>query len=928
MSKTRFAPWVVFACIGTLAGCTSGEDGTVGNTELNVVLPNGCDQDSSAPECFDIQVVEYTIACDDGDPAPNGPFLDNGAGFDDRVVISGVLEVFDTPQPGRDGRATSGDPWTWGKDLGAIYVAQGFMDLPVTQRCSAQLRARTAPTSDNPQGEVVCTDTVTFEVEADQISTVNVLMVCGLSFQAPVAQLDLAGDFTFNVANFCPDQFVLNCIDTDLDIRATPAGEFAVTACQVRFRDGDSQCGNSCDPQTCTTAPEGLRCVPGPDPAPTPGTATPGEGVSTTVTCRGGELGPFPGSIINCDGSGQPAANCVFDGDTLGVIGAPPPGPPPALGGPGPGEGGFFVACVLCDDAYVTATGGQDPRCPTATGQALAPGATVTCTAVTTDGDTDCDKTKVVQLTCPGLTACQAFEAGGGTCDDGSVCTDNVCTDAGCDGTVAGCCTNPATNEGGDCSAENPPLASCQSGVCMSDACGSDADCENPATECMVAPPGACQADGSCLGEVAGNFGAACDSGTGSGDGTCGASGTAEAGTCESNDACTTATEVADCLVNTNGCLLNQCDEGVTPYVCETVDNDNASCDANGLPGICQGGSCIPNPPYVSTGAGDTTHRAGPRFCISGEFPFIDAPRSDCALCLENSCSGGDNALRACTTLTTEPGGPGDECPGGTCIEATPGPTDCSLDCFTFVCLDQTDILFPGGGAGGACVYPGITTNCPFKGCQVVSNTLKNQLSIDTFLDLDVTSTGLPDREVTVEYNVRAVNAGLALAGPLANLGDVTILTNITGATTSVMTTKLDPTLQGTSVDAYTGTGDFVLTAGFAVDGDQLNPTTEALLPTASPVVLAFDETDFNIALVIKSSGAPLDITGNNCTFSNEAGTCLGGANDLDECDPAAPDGSTGLADCTEADIFPPNNTPGTCEVTDGSPVSLPATFP
>ena len=147
MSKTRFTPWVVLACIGTLAGCTSGEGGTAGNTELNIVLPNGCEQDSSAPECFDIQVVEYTIACDDGDPTPNGPFLDNGAGFDDRVVINGVLEVFDTPQPGRPGRATSGDPWTWGKDLGAIYVAQGVMDLPVTQSCSAQLRARTAPTS-------------------------------------------------------------------------------------------------------------------------------------------------------------------------------------------------------------------------------------------------------------------------------------------------------------------------------------------------------------------------------------------------------------------------------------------------------------------------------------------------------------------------------------------------------------------------------------------------------------------------------------------------------------------------------------------------------------------------------------------------------------------------------------------------------------
>jgi hypothetical protein len=39
--------------------------------------------------------------------------------------------------------------------------------------------------------------------------------------------------------------------------------------------------------------------------------------------------------------------------------------------------------------------------------------------------------------------------------------------------------------------------------------------------------------------------------------------------------------------------------------------------------------------------------------------------------------------------------------------------------------------------------------------------------------------------------------------------------------------------------------------------------------------VMAFDDTDFNIALVIKAWGAPLYITGNACTFSKEAVTCL-----------------------------------------------------
>ena len=101
-----------------------------------------------------------------------------------------------------------------------------------------------------------------------------------------------------------------------------------------------------------------------------------------------------------------------------------------------------------------------------------------------------------------------------------------------------------------------------------------------------------------------------------------------------------------------------------------------------------------------------------------------------------------------------------------------------------------------------------------------MSNTLKNQLAIDTFLFLDVSSTGLPDRDVTVEYNIEAVNAGLALAGPLANLADVTILTNVTDGIPNVFTTKLAPALQGSSVDAYTGTGSFVLTSPNSVGTD------------------------------------------------------------------------------------------------------------
>jgi len=959
MSKTRFTPWVVLACIGTLAGCTSGEDGTVGNTELNVVLPNGCEQDSSAPDCFDIQVVEYTIACDDGDDTPNGPFLDNAAGFDDRVVISGVLEVFDTPQPGRQGRATSGDPWTWGKDLGAIYVAQGFMDLPVTQRCSAQLRARTAPTRENPLGEVVCTDTVTFDVEADKVSTVNVLMVCGLSFQAPVAQLDLAADFSFNVSNFCPDAFVLNCIDTDIDVRQIPGlGALAVTACQTRFRDGDLQCGNSCDPQVCNTAPEGLRCEPQclndtaafPDGCPTEPT--------TTVTCNGGAAA----AAIDCNGFPNfdpdtglplpPDTECVFTGDTLGEIGGPAPGPPPALGGTGPGPGGFFVTCAICDASYIFLTQGQDARCTVPTGLPVTPGAEVKCTAVTTDGDTDCDKTKTVSLICPGLTPCEAF-GGDAACDDANECTVNTCNDA----TGAPVCeTDNTANDGNSCTPSAPGAGMCNGGACEGTSCAAqcdpqvdpencDAVCDNDGNDCTFAPAGTCDlGTGNCsaLTDRPNTF--ACDSGAGtSGDGTCDG-----AGTCESNDLCTTATEAADCEVNTNECLLNRCNVTGAPWVCETVNNGGAdcNCDVNGenCLGVCDdAGACV-EPPFIDDGSGDTAWRAQPILCEIGTFRDIDLPRSDCADCLENSCSGGTNNTRACGALCEENC---TECPGGKCIPATPGPADCSLDCFTFFCdalvttcaddntafcgVDQDCVdqgltgpcnnTSPTPG-GGSAVYPTAVEFVSVNGCEVVSNTLKNQLATDTNVFLNATSNEAT-RELTLTYSVIAANAGLALAGPLAQLADVTVDTILTSASPGFLTNKLAVALQGSEVSDYITAGEFRL------NPTQLLPITAVVTPTSFPTMAAnFDPAAILIELVIKSSGAPLDITGDACTFTNEEATCFGGANNLEVCDPSVlPGGGPNGANCAQ---FDPQANPqiGICVRTNAADITLNTTNP
>ena len=122
MTKRRFTPWVVLACIGTLAACTSGEGGTAGNTELNVIVP------------IDIQTVEYTITC----AGNSDVFLDNAASFADEVRIEGNLEVVDGrtdpqgPIPPEFGTPRPGD---------GAEVWQGFRDLPPGP-CYIQLRAR------------------------------------------------------------------------------------------------------------------------------------------------------------------------------------------------------------------------------------------------------------------------------------------------------------------------------------------------------------------------------------------------------------------------------------------------------------------------------------------------------------------------------------------------------------------------------------------------------------------------------------------------------------------------------------------------------------------------------------------------------------------------------------------------------------------
>ncbi|MFW2388444.1 MAG: hypothetical protein ACN4G0_08910 [Polyangiales bacterium] len=384
----------LFALLVT-AGCES-QSGAARNAELNVIVPQGT-TGPSAPDLIDIQDVEYTVDCQGN----SDTFLDGDDSFGDEVTLNGSLEVQDSrtnaaaiyPDPAFDGRAE---------------IWQGFMDLPPGP-CTIELRVR-----DN-DGEVICTAQEPFSIAPDSTTKVNIVLICDISFQAPVGMLDLDGTFSFNVGNFCPDLFILNCTDSfpyERQVFPPPSPPLAFTQCEVRFRDGDSSCGEGCDPQTCVpSGSAGLTCTSGPDP-----------GVSTTVTCTD--------AFLDCDGDGIADPSCSFDGDTLGTLGQGPvglPGSPPA--------GTFLVTCIPA------AQGGT--------------GASAQCTAVTTDGDLDCDKTKVVTVRCPSVEPCSAPDV----CDDGSDCTADSCDDS----SGALVCVNTPVPDGTPC---DSGAGSCEAGIC------------------------------------------------------------------------------------------------------------------------------------------------------------------------------------------------------------------------------------------------------------------------------------------------------------------------------------------------------------------------------------------------------------------------------------------------------------------------------
>ena len=247
------------------------------------------------------------------------------------------------------------------------------------------------------------------------------------------------------------------------------------------------------------------------------------------------------------------------------------------------------------------------------------------------------------------------------------------------------------------------------------------------------------------------------------------------------------------------------------------------------------------------------------------------------------------------------------------CVEGVyDNTTDPTQPSYTCTIPPDPPIDIPGGGVASA-ISDGPPSTSVYAGCEVPSETLMLQLAMDTVVSLDASSTG--DGNLKLHYKFLSSNPALPAAGPLASLVDVTIATNIATGVPSQLTTPLLEEFKNTPVGDYVQGNDFILE-------DELDDTPQAVGATSSPsVAVNFASNEFLVELVINSSGAPLNIDASSCAFDNPAGTCIGGVNSLQICDPSEPGGGPGGADCTATN---PMVQPGTCVNTDGADIILP----
>ena len=449
------------------------------------------------------------------------------------------------------------------------------------------------------------------------------------------------------------------------------------TEVQVRGRDGDDGCGLNCDPQSCVPSPTGLSCTPGPDP-----------GLSITLTTTSGSFDCDQDSVI--DGT-----SCVFLGDQLDT-----------------GNVDF-----ICD-------GG------------VPPGTVVTITALITDGDLDCDKTKQIQITCgngPGVCgdgyvntgeACDGDGTGTGgetaTCD--SDCTAAICGDGTQNVTAGELCDDGNTVGGDGCPASCGPPACGDGSIDAPEACddGNVSSGDGCASTCVI------ETGYNCTGQPS-SCASTCGDGVVASDEAC------DDGNTVSGDGCDAVCVVESgytCTGSPSTCSTT-CGDGIIAGA-EACDDGNVA-GSDGCSAVCTielGWGCTGEPSSCSTTCGDGIP-AGSETCDDGNTVGGDGCSATCQLegcgnfvldvgedcdeggvetatcdadCSNPTCGDGDvNALagEACDDSNTLNG---DGCSSVCAVESGYGctgePSTCSTTCGDGI-VAGAEACDDGGTSGG-----------------------------------------------------------------------------------------------------------------------------------------------------------------------------------------------------------------------------------
>ena len=241
--------------------------------------------------------------------------------------------------------------------------------------------------------------------------------------------------------------------------------------------------------------------------------------------------------------------------------------------------------------------------------------------------------------------------------------------------------------------------------------------------------------------------------------------------------------------------------------------DDGESC--NGGAGTCSGGVCELELVLEDNAPQTSSWRALPKLCIEGNFDSV-----------ENTYE--------CIT----PADPPQDIPGGGLASATSDPTSV------------------------------------FDGCAVPSEALGGQLAVDVFLDLTASSSG---GDLTTGYEIRAVNAGLAIASSIAELGDLSITTDITSGNPTTVTNALNPAFRNTGLSAYIAGLPATLTlsrcvpdgAGGCTSG-QIDDAVTTVTPTTAPNMLVNFAGDFLLELNLVADPGnpiPLPVDASFCVF-------------------------------------------------------------